>query len=64
MEVVLPERNRKDLTEMPKELLEDLKLHFVRHIDEVLKLVMTRSPYIVTRTRATKPHGARVSRTV
>jgi ATP-dependent Lon protease len=51
-EVVIPEKNRKDVVELPAELLDGLSLRFVRQIDDVIKLVMTEQPYIRSRQRA------------
>lgn len=39
--IILPERNRKDVVELPGELLDGLELHYVRHAREVLKLALT-----------------------
>jgi ATP-dependent Lon protease len=49
--IIVPERNRKDVGELPPDLIEGLHLHFVRSINEVLKLAMTRSPLSRARTR-------------
>lgn len=38
--VILPEENRKDLEDIPKEIRKDLKLKFAKNIDEVLKLAL------------------------
>ena len=38
--VILPERNKKDLDEIPKNVRKELNLIFVKHMDEVLKLVL------------------------
>jgi ATP-dependent Lon protease len=38
--VVLPKNNKKDLEDIPKSVLHDLKFHFVEHMDEVLKYVL------------------------
>lgn len=43
-EVILPERNRKDEPHIPARAREDLKLHYVRTIDEVLGLALTALP--------------------
>lgn len=40
--VVLPKNNKKDLEDIPKNVLTDLSFHFVDHMDEVLKLALTR----------------------
>ncbi len=34
--VILPKENKKDLEDVPKEVLKDLKFIFVTHLDEVL----------------------------
>lgn len=39
-EVILPKNNKKDLDEMPKKVMSDLKFHFVEHMDEVLKVAI------------------------
>ena len=38
--VLLPERNRKDLVDIPKEIRDDLEIIFVTHIDQVLEKVL------------------------
>ncbi len=43
-EVILPERNRKDLYEVPSEVKEKLKFHFVKRVDEVLDIALERPP--------------------
>jgi ATP-dependent Lon protease len=40
--VVIPEENRKDLTEIPKNVTESLEIHTVRWIDEVLDIALER----------------------
>jgi ATP-dependent Lon protease len=42
LEVVLPERNRKDLNEVPEEVRRALRFHFVDVIDAALPLVLTK----------------------
>jgi ATP-dependent Lon protease len=37
-EVILPRENEKDLTEIPRHVLRGLQLHFVRTMDEILKI--------------------------
>ena len=39
-EVILPERNEKDLFEVPKEVQDRLKFHFVKRVDEVLDIAL------------------------
>lgn len=38
-EIILPEENRKDLEDIPKEIQEKLKFHFVSKFDEALKII-------------------------
>ena len=38
--IILPERNRYDLEEIPQEILKALEFHFVSEMDDVLKIVM------------------------
>jgi ATP-dependent Lon protease len=39
-EIVLPQRNERDLEEVPAEVKNDLRVHFVSRVDEVLALVL------------------------
>ena len=43
-EVILPDDNRKDIEELKKEVPADMKMNFVKEMDEVLKLALTRDP--------------------
>lgn len=43
-EVILPERNKKDLFEVPEEVKNRLAFHFVHRVDEVLDLALERPP--------------------
>jgi ATP-dependent Lon protease len=36
-EIILPEKNRKDLEEIPKKNLKDLQFHFVNEMDQVIE---------------------------
>jgi ATP-dependent Lon protease len=36
----VPSRNEKDLEEVPKDVLGELKVHLIKRIDEVLPLVL------------------------
>jgi ATP-dependent Lon protease len=38
--VLLPEKNAKDMVEVPKKVRGDLKIKYVKHMDEVLKLAL------------------------
>lgn len=44
MHVVIPEENRRDLKEIPKNILEKLDIHCVKWIDEVFELALARRP--------------------
>ncbi|TCT24058.1 endopeptidase La [Thiobaca trueperi] len=48
--VIIPLENERDLTEIPKNIKQHLKIHPVRWIDEVLELALTERPE-ATRTR-------------
>lgn len=54
VEIIVPDRNRKDISELPAELLKGLKLHYVKRVGEVIKLAMTSVPGGASRT---KPGG-------
>ena len=38
--VILPEKNRKDLQDIPKHVLKSMKFEFTRHVDKILKLTL------------------------
>ncbi len=39
-DIVMPERNSRDLEEVPEEICQDIRFHFVSRVDEVLPLVL------------------------
>ena len=39
-EVLVPSRNEKDLEDVPKDVLADLKVHLIKRVDEVLPIVL------------------------
>jgi ATP-dependent Lon protease len=39
--IILPKENKKDLEDVPKEVLNDLKFKFVNHMDDVLEIALT-----------------------
>jgi len=41
-EVIIPKENEKDLTDMPKKIISDIKITSVKHADEVLKIALTK----------------------
>ena len=40
--IILPKNNKKDMEDIPKSVMKDLSFHFVEHMDEVLKLALTK----------------------
>lgn len=38
-DVILPEKNRRDLEDIPKEIQDQLRIHFVSRVEELLKIV-------------------------
>ena len=40
--LILPKNNKKDLEDIPKSVLHDLTFHFVEHMDEVLRLALSK----------------------
>jgi ATP-dependent Lon protease len=43
-DVIVPDNNKKDLEEMPQYVLDEIKFHFVKHMDEVLQIALVRPP--------------------
>ena len=39
---IIPEDNKKDLVELPKVILDDIKISTVKNVDEVLKIALTK----------------------
>ncbi|MGE5223198.1 MAG: endopeptidase La [Omnitrophica WOR_2 bacterium] len=52
--IILPKRNLKDLTEIPKKARNDLKLIAVEHMDEVLEIAIRPAPTKPARPRRTR----------
>jgi len=44
--VIIPEENRKDLEEIPDNVLKKLKIHPVKYIEEALEIALQRSPVV------------------
>lgn len=40
--IILPKNNKKDMEDIPESILKDLTFHFVDHIDEVLKIALSK----------------------
>jgi ATP-dependent Lon protease len=49
--VIAPENNKKDLEDIPAKVQQDLEFHFVKHMDEVLKIALIRPPAANTNKR-------------
>lgn len=43
-EAIMPKDNEKDLVDVPEVIRKDMKIHFVEHMDEVLKIALEREP--------------------
>jgi ATP-dependent Lon protease len=54
--VIIPEENRKDLVDIPKNVTESLDIHPVRWIDEVLDIALERPLTPATRVEGDAPH--------
>ncbi|MCL5885216.1 MAG: endopeptidase La [Deltaproteobacteria bacterium] len=44
-EIIVPERNRKDLEEIPRHEAKQVRFHFVRGVDEVVRLALRKDPF-------------------
>ncbi len=54
--IILPKENKKDLEDVPKEVLKDLNFKFVTHMDEVLDIALTKQlPKTKTKVEAFHP---------
>jgi ATP-dependent Lon protease len=53
--VLLPERNRKDIVDIPDTIRRELELSFVKKIDEVLELALEEAPVVVPGPEASGP---------
>jgi len=42
--IILPKQNKKDLEDIPKSVMKDLRFIFAEHMDEVLAIALTKSP--------------------
>ncbi len=56
--VILPERNKKDIEEIPKEVRKQMKFIMVKHMDDVLKVIFKKKPKAVKKT----PRGLRAEK--
>ena len=51
-QVIVPEKNRKDIGELQPELLKGLEIHYVRTVREVIRLALVKDPVVRTRMKA------------
>lgn len=57
-EAILPKENERDLVDVPEIVRNDMKLHFVEHMDEVLRIALESEPIAIPMTNmdfTTKP---------
>jgi ATP-dependent Lon protease len=54
MKILLPFRNRKDILELPSELLEGLELKYVRSIEDVLSEALVETPVVRSGSRTNR----------
>lgn len=52
--IILPKNNKKDLEDIPKDVLDDLVFHFVEHMDEVLRFSLAK-PLVIEREYSRAP---------
>ncbi|MBC7386700.1 MAG: endopeptidase La [Cryobacterium sp.] len=62
VEVILPKLNEKDADELPAYVRKGMKIHYVRHIDEVLEIAL--EPRDILRVKAPRGKVIRVSQKV
>ena len=59
-QIILPDKNRKDISELQPELMEGLSLHFVRTVRDVLNLAMIESPFVRLKANRQTDYGLRL----
>ena len=55
--VILPERNRKDLIDIPSDVRDNMELIFVENVDQVIELVLEAAPKRAKKRRKSPPAG-------
>jgi ATP-dependent Lon protease len=55
--VVLPDRNRKDMVDIPESVRKDMELVFVKRIQEALELTLESVPVVVAGPNSSPPEG-------
>jgi ATP-dependent Lon protease len=53
--IVMPEENRKDLADIPEEIIREFTVHLVANMDEVLKVALTGEPVPLDEGEAFNP---------
>jgi ATP-dependent Lon protease len=56
--VLLPEKNLKDLVEVPRKVRDDLKIIPIRHMDQVLEIALAEKPSVEPPKPRRKPEEA------
>lgn len=59
--IILPKENRKDLEDVPKQVLKDLRFVFVSHMDEVLKVALTKKIPGLDDIKGEQPSSANIT---
>lgn len=54
--VILPKENKKDLEDVPKEVLNDLRFVFASHMDDVLKVALVKPVHVKEKEIPAQPH--------
>ena len=52
--LILPERNRKDVQEVPAQARNEIEFHYVTRMDDVLRLTLERDPFVENSTARTE----------
>ena len=56
--VIMPERNRKDVIDIPEQPRKEIEILFVKRMDELLPLVLTEMPKLGVMNTPTVPSAA------
>lgn len=52
--IIIPEKNQKDLKEIPKQILKDMKIKFAKDLDDVVKIALKPKPKSAKKKKTTK----------
>ncbi len=63
-DVIIPERNKKDLDEIPENVRKKMKIHLVKHMDEVLDIAFTKKIKLKGTKRGSGAKASKSKRTV